>query len=888
MVLIANQHDCIFEYHKKSETTHQYCCSVNSTTSELFDFDILQYSSYASDFEPVKNDSLFFLHQNLRSMNKNINELQSFINQLKCSQSSTPTVIGVTETWLTSQDDANLARFQIPGYHFLHSSRKIGKGGGTGLYIKNDIDFTEVTDYNVFSQCESTWIAISINKTKIIVGVLYSSGTNRNKQLFSDELDELLEHFNNQKKKVIILGDMNIDLLSIKTTDSYYKTLITNGFKNTFSFATRVVQDSETLIDHIITNLTDTVWKSISGTIMNDISDHNSTFVIFPHYHEEKKIKESNFEQVFSFKNYHAETAKNHAADEDWADVLNSASANDAYDIFQAKLATLQSRVIQKVKITEKNFLQKPWMTHGIRRAQKQRYKLYKKTKLNPNNQIFFDKYKRYRNLLCRIMRNAEKDYYTRLIEEANGDQGRTWHVIKDIMGRKKKKLSLPDKIILNDGSEVEGKNNVQKALNNHFTNIGKELASQISPSNKKPEDFVPELSNASSFFFNPITEYDIFTALSRLKKRKSFGPDCLHPRFIKDIAEEIVTPLTYIANLSIESGTFPTQLKIARIVPLYKGGDKKRATNYRPISLLSVFAKILEGLVYDRLVSYFEEKHLFTDAQFGFRKNKSTKAALIRFINRIQHAVDDHLKTAAIYIDLKKAFDTVDHEILLNKLLKYGIRGVVIDWIKSYLNDRKQFIETENEVSLLKCGVPQGSKLGPLLFLIYVNDLPSVLKETSPTLFADDTTIHGTASNYDELARKINSDLSKLSEWFKANKLTLNVQKSFSCIFGMHQKQKEPDFFIDGQKIENSDTVKYLGVYVDSHLTWLSHIHFISNKISQTIGVLSKIKHCLNEKTLKTLYYSLIHSRLIYCQEIWGSASKSALEPLVRIQKNV
>ena len=185
-------HDCRFVFHKTSEATHQYCKLINPGTIDLFDSDIIQHSSYASDFEPVKKDSLFFLHQNLRSINKNINGLESLINQLKTKGSSTPTVIGVTETWLSSQVDANLTRFQIYGYQFIHSSRKSGKGGGCGFFVKNGIEFKEV-NYNIFSQCESMWIELSINKTKLVVGTLYFSGIGRNKQLFANELDELLE-----------------------------------------------------------------------------------------------------------------------------------------------------------------------------------------------------------------------------------------------------------------------------------------------------------------------------------------------------------------------------------------------------------------------------------------------------------------------------------------------------------------------------------------------------------------------------------------------------------------------------------------------------------------------------------------------------------------------
>ena len=356
--------------------------------------------------------------------------------------------------------------------------------------------------------------------------------------------------------------------------------------------------------------------------------------------------------------------------------------------------------------------------------------------------------------------------------------------------------------------------------------------------------------------------------------------------RLSLDILNE---PLCYLCNRSLIEGVFPNEMKLANVLPLFKSGDPMLFNNYRPVSLLCVLSKVFEKAMYSRLLSFIENHNLLFQYQFGFRQMHSSYMALMIMMDKITAAMDRGDLVVGIFLDFSKAFDTVNHEILIDKLYHYGIRGTALDWFKSYLCNHRQFI-TYNSVSsntkVISCGVPQGSILGPLLFFIYRNDLFNMSKESAPISFADDTNLFFCGKQLSELESHINDELCNISGWLKANKLSLNISKTHIVFNRKKNIDTKLKIHIDNQDIEEVLSTKFLGVIIDSKLTWKQHISHISGKIARSIGMIIKAKYYLNKNALLALYYSFVYPYFTYCNHVWGCTYSTNLDNLYRLQK--
>uniref|UniRef100_A0A3Q3AH61 Reverse transcriptase domain-containing protein n=1 Tax=Kryptolebias marmoratus TaxID=37003 RepID=A0A3Q3AH61_KRYMA len=358
---------------------------------------------------------------------------------------------------------------------------------------------------------------------------------------------------------------------------------------------------------------------------------------------------------------------------------------------------------------------------------------------------------------------------------------------------------------------------------------------------------------------------------------------------FVKEIMSYVIKPFTYICNLSFSSGIFPDTMKIAKVIPIYKNGEKCLFSNYRPISLLPQFSKILEKLFVIRLDTFIDKNNILSSSQYGFRANNSTSMALMELIEQITNAIDQKQYCASIYVDLKKAFDTIDHSILFKKLIKYGIRGPALQWISSYLEKRKQFVQvhdTRSEFCEITCGVPQGSVLGPKLFILYINDLVNVSGFFKCVLFADDTTFFCLGQDIEWMLEKMQTEFMQIQNWFKLNKLSLNLDKTNYMLFTRRQRTVNIPFKVDGVEICRVSEVKFLGVIIDEGLTWKSHLNYLRTKMAKSIALLYKVRDFLNDHAMYMLYNVLIVPHLVYCVEVWGKACNTSTKSVFVLQK--
>ena len=859
----------------------------NNLLSEInFDY----YTSHEFQSSQTVRDSISencfsAIHCNIRSLAANHDNLTTLLSNLKHNFH----IIGLSETKIVFNKDC-VANISIPGYQFF-SQPSVHNAGGVGFYIRNEIEFHLRDDLSsTTDDYECLWIEVHSKSHNIVCAVVYRH-PHSNLDNFTDYFTAAVDKISKESKFSILMGDFNLNLLNFEShtpTDLFINTLATYCFQPHIIKPTRITDHSATLIDHIYFNSVE--HATVSGNLVCDISDHLPNFLII------NKLSCISSKPTIYQRDYSRLDQEDLLAEVqsiNWEEVLPAqVDINIIFDSFHTKLTELIDKHVPLKKVSKRQLrLQsKPWITKGIRSSIAIRNKLYK-SYMSTSNDYYFTKYKIYRNKLKHLILISKKSFYNNYFNTNKDNIKETWKGIKQLITLKKTAYSTPTTLKIGN-TKITDTKSIANEFNKYFANVGSNLANAIPVVNTSFEEFLRLCkSPCSSFVLFPVTTHEIEDEISNLNPSKSTGPYSLPTKILKILKSLLSGPLTCLFNCSFSTGVVPSKLKVARVIPVHKNGPRAVISNYRPISLLSVFNKILEKLMYNRLITFLEKNQVLFNGQFGFRSNHSTLHAILLIADKIQKAIERNQYSCGIFLDLSKAFDTVNHTILIKKLEYYGIRGIAKDWFCSYLSNRKQLVSIGNVTSDLKpitCGVPQGSVLGPLLFLLYINDFSKSAPDLDFHLFADDSNLFCSHKSLQCLEAKVNVELNNVNNWLCVNKLSLNIDKSNFVIFHPSQKkvQYPINLIINNKILEEKKYVKCLGIIMDCNLNWKQHIHELSKKVSRSIGILSKLRHYVPQSILIQIYYSIVFPFLIYGVLIWGNTYKSNIYPLVILQK--
>ena len=723
------------------------------------------------------DDSFSVIHFNSRSLNKNFQKIRDYLSNFKKFS-----VVTVSETWLDDEKNSNV---EMEGYELYTSHRTNKIGGGVAIYVDKALKSSLLMKTNIENILESVTIEILVENAKnIIITCIYRTpGTCLD--TFNHNIESM---FGNKKdnKTYLINGDFNIDILNPhgnNKTNNYIDIMFTNNLFPVITKPSRITTDTATLIDNIYTNALE---KQItSGLLINDITDHLPVFAMFPHYLRNKS-KPINHSYVTTRRRTPdaINALKADLQMQTWSEVYTTIDPNESYNAFLSIIMHLYDKhcPLKKTLHTNKQKQEKPWITRGLNNACKKKNLLYKNLLKDRNNETE-TRYKKYKNKLTNIIRISKKDYYHKILEQQKNNIQGTWKILNNIIKKGTGKPEYP-KFLKKDNTFKENAKEIADDFNNFFVNVGPNLAKEIEePRDKAGLDESLIDQNPHSIFITSVNEQEILKIVNNFKNKKSTDHTNIDMMIVKNIIENIVKPFTHICNQSFQTGIFPNKMKTAKVIPIYKSGDKQLLTNYRPISLLSQFSKILEKLFVERLDSFIEKHQLLSNNQYGFRTNRSTSMAVVELVENISKAIDNNKYTVGVFIDLKKAFDTIDHETLFKKMQRYGIRGLALSWLKSYLHERTQFVSldgVESQTQDITFGVPQGSVLGPKLFILYINDVGKALENMKCVLFADDTSLYSSGADLDQLLHAVQKDLHTLHKWFEINKLSLNISKTY------------------------------------------------------------------------------------------------------------
>ena len=788
-----------------------------------------------------------------------------------------PVIVCLVETHVDENTLHN--EISIDGYKFERCNTENKRTGGILIFIREEIKFKLQLKENY----ERIWImaiSVEVSNCKYLITTVYRS-PNSNDVVFLEYFDQFLESNINFNGTQVIVGDFNYDW----TKDTFYsrkcRNVITQyGLYQIVKEHTRVTDKSKTLIDYVITN---NKYFEYKVHITPTISDHR---IISLKLNLQSCFKQEKIE-YWSYANYDKSKFQNMLVNMKWN---NSVTDTDTLtnDLLRDIRISVSSMRRKEHRCVPARYSKNKWISSEIIEKMKERDRKYKAAALTGSQELW-DEFKLLRNKVTHMIRVRKEKYYNDILDANKDNPKELWKNLKCLLPERNKEC--PSHVCFG-GYKIEEEDSIANRFNEYFIESIEDIVISITNYHTE-EDIIHGVDYYGEFSaFEPIDMKEIKIYMKQLRKGTT-EQNGIPTSIMKDAFDVVANRFLDVVNSSLKYGVFPENLKNSTVIPIAKVVNTTKCEEFRPVNTVPQFEKVIELAVKNQLIKFCDKKSVIVPNQSGFRNQHSCESVIINVCDKWLRAIDRDEVVVAVFLDFRRAFETVNRGLLLKKLDKMGLDGVVYSWFESYLKERTQNVKIKNCYSkklIVSNGVVQGTVLGPILFVLYINDLVKYVRKSNVAMFADDTMIYTSGKNVVELCNIINDDLELLNQWLGDNKLCVNVKKCKYIVLGSRYMLSEIDtldmkILMNNSEIEKVKEIKYLGVKLDESLSFKSHFEYVLQKMSQKVGFLNRVGRPLSLYINIVLYRALVSPHLEYCASVLFNLKQGETERLQKIQ---